>query len=306
MYFGSTVWPFSWQPPYEDALRRIAALGFTGVELIAWSPEALEEYYTPARIADLRTILDGEGLILSEFVATPRGHGSLDPARRQEAVEYTRRVIEVAASLGTKTINHVPPPPCELPVPYMMHRQTSQLWTVDVPSGLDWQASWDAYVDTVARIAEMLEPADMRLAIEPIAYRWVTGAASLLRLAEAVGSPAVGLNLDLSQMFPAGEMPHITAYLVAERVFNTHFSDNDGLNNAHWRPGRGKIDWRALLKALHEIGYDGAISFELEQVPGVRSADERAMELVEQEHRLARDHILRVSEGLGINWRERA
>jgi sugar phosphate isomerase/epimerase len=303
MYMGSTVWPFQWNPPYDDALRRIAGLGFVGVELIAWSPEVLDEYYTEPTVCELRAIMDGEGLVLSEFVATPRGHGSTDPARRRGAVEYTKRVMDVAAALGTKTINHVPPAPCELPVPYLMRRPAEQTWTVDVPEGLDWHASWHAYVLTIRQICDLLEPAGMRLALEPIAYRWVSGAASMLRLAEAVSSPAVGLNLDPSQIFPAGEMPHITAYLVGERVFNTHFSDNDGLNNAHWRPGRGKVDWRALLKALHEIGYDGAISFELEDVPGVRGDDDASRASVDEQNRMARDYITELGEGLGIEWR---
>ena len=57
MHFGAAIWPFQWQPPYEDAIRRVARLGFRGVELIAWDREALETYYTPGRIAALRSVL---------------------------------------------------------------------------------------------------------------------------------------------------------------------------------------------------------------------------------------------------------
>ena len=48
-----------------------------------------------------------------------------------------------------------------------------------------------------------------------------------------------------------------------------HVSDNDGVTNVHWRPGMGKIDWVALFQALKDVGYDGVISLELEDVPGV-------------------------------------
>jgi len=70
MQFGASVWPFQWEPPYEEALRRIARLGFRAVELIAWDRDTLDTYYTPARTAALRALLDGEGLRLSEFVYT--------------------------------------------------------------------------------------------------------------------------------------------------------------------------------------------------------------------------------------------
>ena len=49
MKFGACVWPFDWQQPYEDTVRRIAGLGFRAVELIAWNRDVLEEYYTRAR-----------------------------------------------------------------------------------------------------------------------------------------------------------------------------------------------------------------------------------------------------------------
>jgi len=35
MKFGTTVWTYQWDPPYEQALRRIAGLGFKAVELDA-------------------------------------------------------------------------------------------------------------------------------------------------------------------------------------------------------------------------------------------------------------------------------
>ena len=34
-------------------------------------------------------------------------------------------------------------------------------------------------------------------------------------------------------------------------------------------PGKGKIDWQAVLVALKDVGYNGVISIELEDVPGV-------------------------------------
>jgi sugar phosphate isomerase/epimerase len=76
------------------------------------------------------------------------------------------------------------------------------------------------------------------------------------------------LNFDPSHLFPSGDMPHFTILLLKDRIFNTHFSDNEGHTNAHWRPGRGKIDWTAIFAALNAISYDGPITLELEDAPG--------------------------------------
>ena len=65
-----------------------------------------------------------------------------------------------------------------------------------------------------------------------------------------------------------GEMPQVVIYELGSRIFHNHFSDNDGTSNAHWRTGKGKIDWKAVLQALQAVGYGGVISIELEDVPG--------------------------------------
>jgi sugar phosphate isomerase/epimerase len=302
MFFGATVWPFRWKAPYDDVLPRIAALGFRGVELIAWNEEVLREQYTPARIRDLRKVLDGEGLLLTEFVSTPRGMADADPGVRRAAVEYTRRVAEAAHRLGTDLINHVAPAPFGIRFPPIKGLPTSQLWTTEIPRGANWDENWLGYVEVVREIADLLEPAGMRLAIEPHPYRWVANAAGFMRLAEAVESPAVGLNFDPSHMFPSGDMPQVAVCTVGKRLFHTHFSDNDAVTNAHWRPGCGKIDWRAVLAALHEVGYDGSISIELEDVPGVSHGDRPSTAALDREYRLSREYLLAVSDGLGIAW----
>ena len=88
MQFGAAVWPFQWYPPYDDAIRRVARLGFRHVELIAWDRDALQTYYTPDRIAALRRLIADEGLTLSEFVTTPTGIASADRGRRAAAVDH--------------------------------------------------------------------------------------------------------------------------------------------------------------------------------------------------------------------------
>jgi sugar phosphate isomerase/epimerase len=46
------------------------------------------------------------------------------------------------------------------------------------------------------------------------------------------------------------------------RLIATHLSDYDGVDEKHWLPGRGVIDWAALLRALAEIDYRGPFNFE--------------------------------------------
>lgn len=47
------------------------------------------------------------------------------------------------------------------------------------------------------------------------------------------------------------------------RIITLHVSDYDFVNERHWLPGEGKIDWQALLRALQEVHYDGVWLYEI-------------------------------------------
>src|SRR5262245_4615436 len=111
MRLAAPVWPFQWHPPYEDAIRRIAGLRFRQVELIAWSREALADYYTPSRIRELRSLLADVGLSISEFVSTAAGMASLERGEQDACVEHFRRMCDSAHELGTGIVNTVCPAP---------------------------------------------------------------------------------------------------------------------------------------------------------------------------------------------------
>lgn len=46
-------------------------------------------------------------------------------------------------------------------------------------------------------------------------------------------------------------------------IKTTHISDHDYVNERHWLPTQGKIDWQKVIGALEKIGYDGVFNYEL-------------------------------------------
>ena len=300
MKFGASVWPFQWQPPYDDAIQRIANLGFQATELIAWNREVLNTHYTPQRIRDYRSLLGDLGLELSEFVSTPRGMSSDEPAKRAQAVDHFKRLVEVAVELGASIVNTVSPTPFELRFPNITTKHLAQEWTLDFGLARDWEQNWRDYVDVIRQFCDICEDADIRYAVEPHPYRWVRNAASMRRLLDHVGSPALGMNFDPSHLFPMGEIPQMVVYEVGDRVFHCHFSDNDGTSNVHWRPGKGKIDWKGVLQGLKEVGFDGVISIELEDVPGVSRADRTATAEFDRENQLSKAYLASLCQELDI------
>jgi len=66
------------------------------------------------------------------------------------------------------------------------------------------------------------------------------------------------------------DVNHITLYegarealaALGSRVETLHISDHDGIDERHWIPGRGIVDWPAFVAGLDDIGYEGCLMHE--------------------------------------------
>lgn len=74
------------------------------------------------------------------------------------------------------------------------------------------------------------------------------------------GAPGLGVCCDVNHLFH--ETPQQFIRQVGEHIATVHISDNDGVDERHWLPGRGVIDWQAVIIALAETGYNGPFMFE--------------------------------------------
>lgn len=61
---------------------------------------------------------------------------------------------------------------------------------------------------------------------------------------------------------------------IGDRIVTTHISDYDFIDEKHWLPGEGQIDWQALIKALEKVNYKGVwlyeVGFESAKMPRSR------------------------------------
>jgi sugar phosphate isomerase/epimerase len=269
MRFGASIWPWKWEKPYEDTIKRIGRAGFRATELIAWDDDAFTDYFTDEKVRELRAILDGEGMVLSQFVVKTPNLSSPDPALRAASVELFKQGVEKTVALGSPIINTVVHFPFALSMPQLADRPLVQTFSQEVPRDLDWAQNYQDYLDGLRQCARAAEDGGIRYSLEPHPFRYGANTEGLLRLIDEVGSPALGVNVDPSHLFPVGDLPHVTVYRLGDRVLHCHFSDNDGETNVHWRPGMGKINWQHLMQALADTGFDGVISLEFEDIPGV-------------------------------------
>ena len=71
--------------------------------------------------------------------------------------------------------------------------------------------------------------------------------------------------LDTNHIFRESEVDFIRK--IGKKIATTHISDRDEINERHWWPGEGILDWVAILDALDEVGYEGDWIYECSLKP---------------------------------------
>ena len=259
------------QTELQAALRRIAEAGFDQIEIVAEPPHFGPGDYPPKQV---RAWLDEFGL------KAPVAHGiysydkpdcsSPDEARRRASVENITRCFEPLAALGVQYV-----------VLHPTGNYSPEAYTPDTRPARIRQAR-----KSIEELAERAGPMRLRLAWENLPNyggpRPLNSMADLRPLIEDL--PAhVGLCVDTTHAKIAGHNPAEQMRIAGNRLFCLHLHDCDGKRDCHWVPGKGIIDWPAVLQALDEIKFRGPRTIE------VISTDEDSDAVLADAHRVARE-----------------
>jgi D-psicose/D-tagatose/L-ribulose 3-epimerase len=239
---GANTW--IWVSPLTDErLARLAPMvkemGFDVIELQVESPGD----WDPGRAAD---VLSEHGLGASLCAVMPPGRDLLGTDSEVAATQdYLRHCVDVAERIGSPAVGGP------------LYSAVGRTWLLD----------GDGRRRTIGRLAEALSPVaeyagehGVRLALEPL-NRYETSlintAEQGLEVVEAVGSPALGLLLDTYHMNIEEKSPAEAFRLAGQHLVHVHACGSD-----RGAPGRDHLDWPAIVAALREIAYEGAICIE--------------------------------------------
>jgi sugar phosphate isomerase/epimerase len=88
------------------------------------------------------------------------------------------------------------------------------------------------------------------------------------------------------------DVNHITLYegarealgVLGARIETLHISDHDGVDERHWIPGTGIVDWPAFVAGLDDIGYQGCLMHEARDAELDLAANLAAIESAASRH----------------------
>ena len=279
--------------PFDEMCVKAAEMGYEGLELATWGnhvnakraaedmdyvreiKSALERNNLKAWAisAHLSGQLVGDVLDARHNGFAPSSVANQPEKMRAWAMQEVRDTIHAAHNLGINIITGFMGSPI-WPYWYSFPQTSQQM--VD-----------EGYATIVERWTPLFDEMDkygivFGLEVHPteIAFDYY----SFVKLLEAFNyRKTLGMNFDPSHLLWQGLKPHLMIRELPDRVYHVHLKDAavtlDGLNGilgSHlefgdpkrgWNfrsPGRGHVDFEAIIRELNSIGYEGPLSVEWE------------------------------------------
>jgi len=236
----------------EERFATLRRNGFDSCQLVSWQPNI----WTEENARSLSTMIDQYGITVSAFWAGWEGPnvwnfyqgpltlGLVPPEFRYARMKNLCDGADFAKALGvTDVVTHmgfIPENPNDPTFP--------------------------ALCAAIEYVAKHLKNNDQYLLFETGQETPVT----VLRCFEAVGMDNLGVNLDTANLIQYGKANPVDALDVfGKYVRNLHAKDGvyptcGGELGKETKLGEGKVDFKALFRRLHELGYDGYVTIERE------------------------------------------
>lgn len=222
--------------PFVERVKRIHELGF-GVEIWGWADKDIDALAaTGARFTSMTGYLSGN---------------LTDDNEIQQLLQSAEASLAVAERLNCPALNLHGTGLDDKGLPVK---------PVEVVTG----AMWLKAADTLRKVAQLGERAGRVFTLEnlnlPVDHPGTPFAlaADTLALVEAVNSPALKMNLDLYHaQIGEGNLIELIRRC-GSAIGEIQVADVPGRQ----QPGTGEINYRAIARALHDVGYQGTVALE--------------------------------------------
>lgn len=275
-----------------EAIETMGQIGFEGTDLILLARDDIKDFWTDAKIDDLKKRLERNKLAVAQFVIfqpVVEGLTSLDADERQRNLDYFEAGCVIGKKLGAPVINIVAPwarelgnPGGYLPRYYeVSNPKPGDKFTIKIAAGFDWEKVWQAYIDTTRACLERVKKHGLKLSIEHHTHCMIPDAASFLRLWDAIRDADLGYNLDTGWTLLQREYPPVAIHKVKSHLMNLHVRDIDAHMRTFVHVGTGVMDFKAIVDTLKAVGYRGYLSIEQDKYEGdMKATCRRYLELM--------------------------
>jgi sugar phosphate isomerase/epimerase len=236
--------------PFEDVLAHAAQTGYQAVEVAPFTlaPDVNQigpEQRRQLRAAAARAGIDVSGIhwVLAQTQGLHLTHP--DPQVRARTASYFSELVRFCADIGGHYIIVGSP------------KQRSLL------PGVTQEQARDHAREVLADAVRHAEDRTITLCLEPLSPTetdFINTAAEAIGFTSTIGSPALKIILDVKAM--CSEAIPIPDIIAKSWPHFAYFHANDRNLKG---PGFGDVDYRPIVAALRQVGYDGTVSVEVFQ-----------------------------------------
>lgn len=229
--------------PSDKKLAEVSAAGFEYVEVVfhQFTHRKTDAECYAAAFA-LRNRIEKAGLKVWSC-HLPFGKAcdisTIDPEVRERHVAYIERMIRLAAIFHPRRL--------------VLHPGSRPVDETKLAERERCAAN------SICRLSLAAREIGAVLCIENMPHSIGCTSAEMLRL---IGDcPEAMVCFDTNHLLRESHADFIDA--LGDRIATIHMSDYDGVDERHWLPGKGTIDWPDLRARLRRAGYEGVYMFEV-------------------------------------------
>jgi sugar phosphate isomerase/epimerase len=261
---------FGIPPTPADHLKAMEIVGQNGFKAIEL--ELYDELVAEHRrdLPAMKAILARYGMTVPSVMAVEEKMFSLDPALKEKAIHDFEHLAEMTAELGTPLIaicGYMPPE---------IRPQGTELYVGGPPTAVEVSE------DIVKQFAAIAARHGLTLIIETRANDVFSSTDAVLNLIRETGANNMGIILDVAHVHAGKEYLSLVIPKLGRLIRLVHFSDNDGTQAYHYPLGKGKIDFKSVIRALGRAGFDDTIVVDISGGANIVAEAIKAREFIQR------------------------
>lgn len=231
----------------EEAIKRIADIGYKGVDLYTGAPHAWPQDYGPDDRRKLGKLISDLGLELTGFAVAggllgmQYNFSAPRESIRKLAVQYYKDNIKLGEDLGCPLMNVLTGN-----VLYGTTKEQAMKWTMEGLQELVSEAEKTGFI--LGLHPQYIAESPLMVAVDDALWIISELKSKCLKIIYDTAQQNISYRNFMDDLRKAGK-----------NLCYVHGADNDGIRWTHEALGRGTVDWEGILYALKEIGFDGYI-----------------------------------------------
>jgi len=250
---GYHTWSFA-SLSLEKALRHIRDAGFTEVEINADKRHLDPRVCPRQKLPQIRRLLKDMSLHPNS-VHAPINGANISTSNLEDRRQAIKLLID--------TLEYCRAIECPIAVVHPNHSDSLPLGAETMKRN-----SVEALKEIVLKAEDLGVKIALENLIEKEERRFGSRISDLIEIIKDVGSPYMGICLDTGHI---NLIPDPNVNLESEiiqagkHLWTLHVHDNDGLEDRHWPPGDGNINWRHVIRGLRKVNYQGVFMMEVQE-----------------------------------------